>query len=394
MKTIEDVDLRNKRVLVRVDFNVPLSPAGEIEDDARIEAVLPTLRFAVEKGARLIVASHLGRPKGRALPALSLRPVAVRLGQLMERNVVLAPDCIGSQVEAMVDAMKPGDVLLLENLRFHKEEQDNGDDFARALAGLCDLYVNDAFAVSHRSEASVVGITRYAPEKVAGFLLEKELSWFEKAMHAPRRPLVAIIGGAKISSKLAALENMLQHVDKIVVGGAMANTFFKSFGYDVGTSMFEADRVEIAGDVYRRSIAKGIRFYTPVDVVIARELDQAAEHRVVPVQEIPPGWMAVDIGPATEVLFREVLQGAGTILWNGPMGVFEVEAFSRGTLSLAKAIADSTALTVVGGGDTGSAVHKSGQTERMSYISTGGGAFLSLMEGAALPAVAALTEGV
>ncbi|MCG6911031.1 MAG: phosphoglycerate kinase [Deltaproteobacteria bacterium] len=392
MKSIKDMDLSGKKVLVRVDFNVPLSPEGAIEDDARIQAALPTLRFAVEKGAKLIVASHLGRPKGAVVPAFSLAPVAVRLEKLLERNVTLAPDCVGPEVETMVERMRPGEVVLLENLRFHKEEQANEDAFAEALANLCDLYVNDAFAVSHRANASVVGITKYAPAKAAGFLLEKELTWFERAMHEPRRPLVAVIGGAKISSKLAALENMLQHVDKIMVGGAMANTFFRYFGYDVGASTFEADQVEVAGDVYRQSIERGIKFYTPVDVVIARRMEATAEHRAVPVQEIAPGWMALDIGPATGLLFEEALVDAGTILWNGPMGVFEMDPFSRGTLSLARAIAASQAMTVVGGGDTGSAVHISGKARRMSYISTGGGAFLALMEGKPLPAVAALEK--
>jgi len=390
MKFIKDVDLKNKSVLVRVDFNVPLTREGRIDDDSRIQAALPTLRYAVEAGAKLIVASHLGRPKGEALPEFSMSPVAERLGELMGVAVTMAPDCVGSEVEALADSMKSGEVVLLENLRFHKEEQANDDAFGKALGRLCDVYVNDAFAVSHRSHASVVAVTAYVPEKAAGFLLEKELSWFEKAMHDPRRPLVAVVGGAKISSKLTALENMLQHVDKIIIGGAMANTFLKFFGHAVGESKIEPERVETAGEVYQRSVAQGIKFYLPVDVVVADRFEADAQNRAVPIQEIPDGWMAMDIGPATATLYTEALADAGTIVWNGPMGVFEMEAFSKGTSDISRALVSSKATTIVGGGDTGSAVHKTGEAERISYISTGGGAFLTLMEGKVLPAVAAL----
>ena len=393
MKSIKDIELKGKRVLVRVDFNVPLTTEGKIDDDARIRAALPTLQFAAEQGAKLIVASHLGRPKGERNDALSLSPAADRLGELLQRPVGMAPDCIGSDVEKMVGSMQPGDVILLENLRFHEEEQANDDAFGKALARLCDLYVNDAFAVSHRANASVVAVARHAPLKAAGLLLLKELSWFQKAMENPRRPLVAVVGGAKISSKLGALENMLQHVDKIIIGGAMANTFLKSFGYDVGKSKIEEDRIETAGEVYRRSLEMGVKFYLPVDVVAARQFEADAESRIYTVQEIPEDWMAMDIGPATATLYSEALSDAGTILWNGPMGVFEMKAFSQGTYSLSHALAASQALTIVGGGDTGSAVHKAGDSGQMSYISTGGGAFLALMEGKTLPAVAALEKG-
>ena len=393
MKSIKDVALKDKKVLVRVDFNVPLTTEGKIDDDARIRAALPTLQFAAAQGVKLIVASHLGRPKGERIDALSLSPVADRLGELLQRPVGMAPDCIGSGVEKMVGSMQPGDVILLENLRFHEEEQANDDAFGKALARLCDLYVNDAFAVSHRANASVVAVARHAPLKAAGLLLLKELSWFQKAMENPRRPLVAVVGGAKISSKLGALENMLQHVDKIIIGGAMANTFLKSFGYDVGKSKIEEDRIETAGEVYRRSLEMGVKFYLPVDVVAARQFEADAESRIYTVQEIPEDWMAMDIGPATATLYSEALSDAGTILWNGPMGVFEMKAFSQGTYSLSHALAASQALTIVGGGDTGSAVHKAGDSGQMSYISTGGGAFLALMEGKTLPAVAALEKG-
>jgi phosphoglycerate kinase len=392
MKSITDIELSGKRVLVRVDFNVPLTREGKIDDDARIRAALPTLQQAADQGAKLIVASHLGRPKGERTDTLSLSPVAVRLEALMGRSVRMAPDCVGPEVEAMTEGMQPGEVVLLENLRFHGEEQANDDAFGRALGGLCDLYINDAFAVSHRANASVAAVTKHVPQKAAGLLLLKELSWFQKAMDKPQRPLVAIVGGAKISSKLGALENMLRHVDKIIIGGAMANTFLKSFGYDVGNSKIEEDRIETAGDVYRHAIEMGVKFYLPVDVVAARKFEAGAENRVYTAQEIPADWMAMDIGPATSMLFSEALNDAGTILWNGPMGVFEMNAFSQGTFSLSHALAASRALTIVGGGDTGSAVHKAGDSGQMSYVSTGGGAFLALMEGKTLPAVAALED--
>ena len=392
MRTIRDVTLKGKKVLVRVDFNVPLTTEGKIDDDARIQAVLPTLQHVVEQGAQLIVASHLGRPNGEVVEALSLSPVADRLGMLMGKPVGMAPDCVGPEVEDRVEKMKPGEILLLENLRFHKEEQANDNAFGQALGRLCDLYVNDAFAVSHRANASVVAVTKHVKQKVSGLLLAKELSWFEKAMLKPRRPLVAVVGGAKISSKLGALENMLRHVDKIIIGGAMANTFLRYFGFDVGRSKIEEDRIETAGEVYRRSLELGVKFYTPVDVVAAQQFDADAHNRICTAQEIPADWMAMDIGPATAMLYTEALSDAGTILWNGPMGVFEMEAFSQGTFSMSHALAASQAMTIVGGGDTGSAVQKAGDAGQMSYISTGGGAFLALMEGKTLPAVAALEE--
>ena len=390
MKFIKDVELKGKRVLVRVDFNVPLTAEGKIDDDSRIRAALPTLQHAAEQGAKLIVASHLGRPKGAPVAALSLAPVADRVGELVGRSVSMAPGCGGPDVDAMIGQVKPGEIVLLENLRFHEAEQAIDDTVGQALGRLCDVYVNDAFAVSHRANASVVAVTNHVSQKVAGLLLANELSWFKKAMDKPRRPLVAVVGGAKISSQLAALENMLRHVDKIIIGGAMANTFLKSFGYNVGNSKIEEDRIETAGEVYRRSMEMGVKFYLPVDVVAARQFKADAERRVCTAQEIPADWMAMDIGPATATLYAEALSDAGTILWNGPMGVFEMEAFSQGTFSVSHAMAASRAMTIVGGGDTGSAVHKAGDAGQMSYISTGGGAFLALMEGKALPAVAAL----
>lgn len=392
MKRIQDVVISDKRVFCRVDFNVPLDEFRNIRDDSRIRAILPTLKYALDHKAKLVIASHLGRPRGRAVSEMSLSPVAKRLGRLLEKEVRMAGDCVGPDVKKLVSGMKPGDVVLLENLRFHPQEQKNEDEFAKELASICDVYINDAFAVSHRVNASVAAITKYAPLSAAGFLLQKELDYFEKAMAAPQRPLAAIIGGAKVSGKLEALENMLQHVDKLIIGGAMANTFLKSAGYAVGKSKVEDDLVEVAGTVVKKAAEKGIKFYLPVDVVVASRLDPNAEMKKVPVQEIPSEWMVADIGPATSLLYSEALYDAKTIVWNGPMGVFEMDAFSSGTIDMVRNVANSYALTIVGGGDTDVAIHKTGETDRITYISTGGGAFLALLEGKTLPGVAALNE--
>jgi len=390
MKTIKEIDIAGKKVFVRVDFNVPLDDHQNITDDTRIQAVLPTLRYILDNNSKLIIASHLGRPKGKITPQMSLSPVAKRLGRLLKTKVVLAKDCIGSEVKELVNKMKKGDVVLLENLRFHPEEEKNDDAFAKQLGKLCDVYINDAFAVSHRINASVVAITKYAPISGAGFLLQRELDYFQRAMADPRRPLVAIVGGAKVSSKIGAFENMLHHVDKFIVGGAMANTFLKSIGWNMGRSMVEMDLVETAASILKKAAENGIKFYLPVDAVVADRMDSKANIKIVPTQEIPSDWMALDIGPATVLLYSEALYDAKTIIWNGPLGVFEIDAFSRGTIAIVRSVADSHALSIVGGGDTDVAVHKSGEAERISYISTGGGAFLALMEGKTLPAVAAL----
>lgn len=390
MKTIKDIDIAGKRVFVRVDFNVPMDEQQNISDDNRILAVLPTLKYLLDNNSKLIIASHLGRPKGKVVPEMSLAPVSKRLGRFLKKEVVLAKDCIGPEVEGLVNKMKNGDVVLLENLRFHAEEQKNDDAFAKKLAELCDVFINDAFAVSHRTNASVVAITRYAPISGAGFLLQRELDYFKRAMADPQRPLVAIVGGAKVSSKISALENMLNHVDKFIIGGAMANTFLKSTGCNMENSMVEMDLVEVAGSIIKKAFEKGIKFYLPVDAVAASHFNSKAAIKTVPIQEIPRDWMALDIGPATTLLFSEVLHDAKTIIWNGPMGVFEMDAFSHGTRAIVRSVANSYALSIVGGGDTDVAVHKSGETDRISYISTGGGAFLALLEGKTLPAVAAL----
>jgi len=390
MRSIKDLNLSGKKVLVRVDLNVPLDDQQNITDDTRIVEVLPTLRYVLDNGGSMILMSHLGRPDGKVIPKFSLVPAAKRLGRYLKQEIKMAPDCIGPAVKQMVDQLKSGEIILLENLRFHPGEKENSDDFAKELASLCDVYINDAFAVSHRKHASVDVITKFVKEFGAGFLMLKELQYFDEAMNNPRRPLVAIIGGAKISSKLMALKNMLNRVNKFIIGGAMANTFLKSQGYNLGKSKVEDDLLEEAETIMKQAIKEGIRFYLPVDAIVAAQADPKADVKIVPIQEIPGDWMALDIGPATSQLFTEVLYDAKTVIWNGPMGMFEIDAFSRGTISMVNSVASSYALTIVGGGDTDVAVHSTGQRDRFSYISTGGGAFLYLMEGKTLPGVAAL----
>ncbi|MBN2231329.1 MAG: phosphoglycerate kinase [Deltaproteobacteria bacterium] len=382
--------LRGKRVFVRVDFNVPLDESGNITDDVRIRRVLPTINALLDEDAIVVLASHMGRPKGQVVPKFSLAPVAKRLGRLLKKDVTFLPDCVGAVVKQALAEAPAGAVLLLENLRFHPGESANDREYSRALADGIDVYVNDAFATAHRSHASVVGITEYVPECYAGFLMKAELDYFHRAMDNPMRPLVAIIGGAKVSSKLGAMANMVNLADKVIVGGAMAFTFLKSMGFGLGKSLVEEDMVAQAGEIFRQAIEKGVRFYLPVDCVAGDRLAPDADTRVVPIQEIPRGWMGLDIGPATTTLFNEVIQNAKTIIWNGPMGAFEIDAFSRGTRAMVHNVANTYALTIVGGGDTDVAVQKSGEVDRISYISTGGGAFLELLEGKTLPAIAAL----
>ena len=390
MKNIKDIDIRGKKVLIRVDFNVPMDEQGNITDDIRIRSVLPTLNYALDENAAIIICSHLGRPKGQRKPEFSLAPAAKRLSRLIAKEVKLAPDCIGPEVEGLAGALKPGEVLLLENLRFHPEEQANDEEFSRRLAALAEVYINDAFAVAHRSHASVVGIPRFMKERAAGFLLQKEMDYFHRSVSDPTRPLVAIIGGAKVSSKLGALTNLMDRVDKMIIGGAMANTFLKSQGIDVGRSRVEEDLLTTAAELVVKAREKGVKFYLPVDCIVAPEADAKAETKRVTCQEIPAQWMALDIGPASTLLFNEALEDARTIIWNGPMGVFEIDAFSRGTMAMVQSVARSHALTIVGGGDTDVAIHRAGEFDSISYVSTGGGAFLMLMEGKQLPGVEAL----
>jgi phosphoglycerate kinase len=391
-KSIEEIGIEGKRLFLRVDFNVPLDKKGAVTDDTRIRAVLPTLNYALSKKAKVILASHLGRPKGQPDPQYSLAPVARRLSELLKKDVKLAPDCVGPEVEKMTAELKPGDILLLENLRFHKGEEKNDPEFARSLARLAEVYVNDAFAVSHRAHASVEGMTKFFKDKAAGFLMKQELHYLGQVMENPTRPLVAVIGGAKVSGKLEVLQNLTPRVDKLIIGGGMAFTFLKSRGIEVGKSLVEDDLLKTAREILESANRKGVQVFLPVDCIAADKMDASAQTKVVPVEKIPPAWMGLDIGPATIARFGEALQNAKTVLWNGPMGVFEMEPFSRGTMEMVRQIVKSGAVSVIGGGDTDLAVHKSGEAERISYISTAGGAFLELLEGKKLPGVEALKK--
>jgi len=392
IKYIDELQLKGKRVLMRVDFNVPLDDGGNITDDNRIRAALPTIEYAIKQGARLILCSHLGRPKGKKVEKYSLKPVAKRLSELINKEVTLAPDCIGEEVEELVKKLENGDIVLLENLRFHEEETKNDPEFSAQLASLADIYINDAFAVSHRAHASVVGICEHIKECGAGFLMKNELTYFEQALGNPVRPLVAIVGGAKVSSKLGALKNLMDKVDKLIIGGAMANTFLLAKGLNTGSSLIEPELKEDAQFIMESCKKQGIKLYLPVDCVIAQEIKKDALTKIVPCLEIPDGWMSLDIGPATTTLFKEALDNAKTIVWNGPMGAFEIEPFSIGTMGISHAVGSSHALTIIGGGDTAHAISLYGQKNNVSYISTGGGAFLTLLEGKELPGIKALKK--
>ena len=388
-KTVRDVPLSDKRVLVRVDFNVPLE-GSRITDDTRIRAALPTIRYLVQQQARVILCSHLGRPKG-VTPGLSLAPCAARLGELLEQPVAMAPDCIGPEAGALAAALQPGQVLLLENLRFHPEEEKNDPAFAQQLAGLAAVYVNDAFGTAHRAHASTEGVARYLPA-VAGFLMEKEISVIGAALAAPERPFVAIIGGAKVSDKIGVIENLLSKVDCLVIGGGMANTFLKARGFDMGKSLVEAERVELAAELIRRAAAAGVELLLPDDLVVAAEFKADAPARTVAADAVPADWLALDIGPATSARYSQRVAAAGTALWNGPMGVFEFPTFAAGTLALARAMSDCRGVSIVGGGDSVAAVEQMGLAEKMTHVSTGGGASLEFLEGKTLPGVACLQD--
>ncbi len=392
MKYIDEIDIKGKKVLFRFDFNVPLDSNLKITDDTRIRAILPTLNHALDENARIIIASHLGRPKGKPAPQLSLAPVAKRLSRLLGKEVTMAHDCVGPDVMKLVEEMKPGEVVLLENLRFHPEEEKNDDRFSKELADLADIFIDDAFGNAHRSHASNVGITKYVKKCAAGFLIKKELNYLIRAVDKPARPFVAIIGGSKVSGKLEALVNLIEKVDKVIIGGGMAFTFLKALGNEVGKSIVEDDLIDKALQVMETAKKLGVKLYLPVDCVIAENISAEAESKIVPVQEMNGHWMGLDIGPATITLFTEALSNAKTIIWNGPMGVFEIDAFGRGTAAMVHSVANSYALTIVGGGDTDVAVHKTGESDKISFISTGGGASLELLEGKVLPAIKALEE--
>lgn len=392
IRTVDQLDLSGKRTLIRVDFNVPIDKSGNITDDTRLKAAVPTIRTTMDKGAKTILLSHLGRPKGKPVPEMSLAPVAPVLSKLLGKPVAFAADCVGEIAERAVAAMKPGDVLLLENVRYYAEEEKNDEGFGKRLAALCDVYVNDAFATAHRGHSSNVAILKFVKERAAGLLMKDEIAYFEKALVSPARPLVAVFGGAKISGKIEAINNVIGKVDKILIGGAMANTFFAALGYGVGKSLFEAEMIETAKQVLAGAASRKVKLYLPVDVVTADRLEAPSLVKNVPAQEIPDGMMALDIGPASGLLFKEALHDAKTIVWNGPMGVFESPQFAGGTQAVMRALAESSATTIVGGGDTDTALHKAGLFSRMSYVSTGGGAFLELLEGKRLPGIVALEE--
>ena len=386
---VDEIEVEDKKVFVRADFNVPLDQ-GIITDDTRIKSTLPTVRSVLDRGGSVILASHLGRPKGKVDKKYSLAPVADRLSELLGKEVIFVEDCIGKEVEEKAKHLKPGDILLLENLRFHPEEEKNDEGFARKLAGMADIYINDAFAVSHRAHASVEAITHFAGQKGAGFLIKNEITYFNKAMGEPERPLIAIIGGAKVSGKLEVLENLIQKVDKLLIGGGMAFTFLKAEGIEIGKSLVEDDLLDTARKVMKKADEIGAKVILPVDCVVANKVDAEAEYKTTTINEIPADWLGLDIGEQTLELFKEAIKDARTIVWNGPMGVFEIEPFSKGTYGVVDLVADSPALSIVGGGDTDVALHRSGKSGSISFMSTAGGAFLELLKGETLPAIKAL----
>ncbi|MBE3587282.1 MAG: phosphoglycerate kinase [Thermoanaerobacteraceae bacterium] len=391
-RTIRDIEVDGKRVLVRVDFNVPLDGQGNVSDDTRIRAALPTIQYLAQHGAKVILASHLGRPKGKVDDRYRLDPVARRLAELLGKPVVKVNDCVGEEPRAAVAAMAPGDVVLLENVRFYPGEEKNDEHFARQLAELADIYVNDAFGTAHRAHASTEGVARFLPA-AAGFLMEKEIKVLGRALADPVRPFVAILGGAKVSDKIAVVENLLTRVDRLLIGGGMANTFLAAAGCPMGKSLVEGDRLELARDLMARAKERGVELLLPVDLVVAPAAEPDAQSRVVPVDQVPAEWMALDIGPATVESFSRAVGDARTVIWNGPMGVFEMAPFAAGTFGLARALAECPGETIVGGGDTAAAVEKAGVADKMYHISTGGGASLEFLEGKVLPGVAALLRG-
>lgn len=390
--SVTDLDLSGKRVFCRVDFNVPINENGSVGDDTRIVAALPTIRYILEQGGRLILASHLGRPKGEKRTEFSLAPVAPYLARLLGTPVAMAPDCIGSEVEQLVASMGNGDVVLLENMRFYPEEEKNAPDFCAQLAKLADVYVNDAFGTAHRAHASTEGIAHLLHPAAAGLLMTKELEYLGKALENPQRPFVAILGGAKVSDKIPVITNLLDKVNTLLIGGGMAYTFLRAQGYEVGKSLLEQDQLELAGSLLEQAQAKGVEIKLPLDHVVAPEFSNDVQVQITDNSEFPPDCMGLDIGPKTIAAFTDVIRNAATVVWNGPMGVFEMDNFAQGTMEIARALAQTDAVTIIGGGDSVAAVNLAGVSEAMTHISTGGGASLELLEGKTLPGVASLSD--
>lgn len=392
IKYIDEFDLNEKRVFIRLDLNVPLDEAGNIVDETRIKAALPTIRYAIEHKARVILASHLGRPKGERNPKFSLKPVAARLAEILETEIIFPEDCIGDAVKKLTSDLRPGKIILLENLRFHKEETENNPNFAEKLASLADIYINDAFGTAHRAHASTAGITKYVKEKGAGFLMKKEIEYLSTLVENPKKPFIAIIGGAKVSDKLGVLENLLNMVDGVLIGGAMSYTFLKAKGFDIGKSRYEADLVHTAKKIMDRASSRGVNFLLPSDHIVAKECKEGVTSTNTKDANIPADEMGLDIGIKTIENYTSFINKAKTIFWNGPMGVTEIPPFEQGTFALARAIADIEAISVVGGGDSVAAINKSGLADKISHICTGGGASLEFLEGKKLPGIRALEQ--
>lgn len=390
-KTVKDVDVKGKRVFCRVDFNVPMKD-GQVTDDTRIRAALPTIQYLVEQGAKVLLASHLGRPKGQAVEELRLTPVAKRLSELLGKDVKKTDEAYGESVKSEIDSMNEGDVLLLENVRFYPGEEKNDPELAKSFAELADVYVNDAFGAAHRAHASTEGIAKHLPA-VSGFLMQKELDVLGKALSNPERPFTAIIGGAKVKDKIGVIDNLLEKVDNLIIGGGLAYTFVKAQGHEIGKSLLEEDKIELAKSFMEKAKAKGVNFYMPVDAIVADDFSADANTKVVAIEEIPSDWEALDIGPKTAETYRDVIQKSKLVIWNGPMGVFEIDKFAEGTKAVAQALADASGTySVIGGGDSAAAVEKFNLADKMSHISTGGGASLEFMEGKQLPGVVALND--
>ncbi len=390
-KTVEDIDVAGKKVLVRCDFNVPFDAEGKITDPKRINEALKTIKYLISHHAKVILCSHLGRPKGEFNMKYSLAPVAAYLSEALGHEVKMAKDVIGESAKSIAASLKDGEVELIENVRFHKEEEKNDPEFAKQLASLAEIYVNDAFGTAHRAHASTAGVADYLPA-VCGYLIQKEISIMGGALSNPKRPFVAILGGAKVSDKIGVINNLLEKVDTLIIGGGMAYTFMNALGYSIGTSICESDKVELAKDMMAKAKEKSVKFLIPVDNVIATEYKADAEHKIVDSDQIPDGWMGLDIGPKTSVLFADAIKGSGTVVWNGPMGVSEWDNFAAGTIAVAKAVADSGSISIIGGGDSAAAVEKLGFAEKMTHISTGGGASLEFLEGLELPGIACLND--